>query len=130
MEQMFNVSAPGEGPFLCVATYLPLAKWRHLFKFIGLSNRVSAQMKKTPGVVRFGLRANLLGNEFWTCSVWRAEGAEFAVQDFTEAGSHRDAVAQSPALTDGTEAFARWTSASPEIDWAEALRRLAAKPSR
>ena len=125
MRQTIDVSPPGAGPFLCIATYLPLAHWRHLFAFIKLSNRVAAQMKKTPGVVRFGLRANLFRKQFWTCSVWRAEGAEFAVQDFVEAGVHRHAVAAFPKFSSAAEAFTRWTSDSAEIDWPEALRRLA-----
>jgi len=81
-------------------------------------------MKKTPGVIRFGLRAKVLSKQFWTYSVWRTPGAEFSIEDFVSTGNHKDALNAFPRLTDGNQAFGRWTSETANIGWPEALRHL------
>ena len=92
---------------------------------IRLSNRIAAQLKTTPGVVRFSLRTNLPRREFWTLSVWQEPGAAAAIEDFIHSGAHAAALRVFPHLTTGKEAFARWTSEFGLLDWPEALRRLA-----
>ena len=125
MQRTVNISPPGSGPFLCVATYLPVTHWRNLPEFLRLSAGIQEQLRKTPGVVRFSVRAKILRKQFWTCSVWNAPGAELNVADFVSAGQHARALDALPRWHNRGKKFVRWSSASAEIDWPEALKRLA-----
>jgi hypothetical protein len=124
MEQTIEVSPAGQGPYMFIATYLPLTHWRHLFQFFKLSSQIQQQMRKTPGVVRFSVRAKPLSKQFWTCSVWNMPGAEDRVEAFVYSGGHNAAVHAFAHWNNTGQAFVRWKSDSAEIHWPEVLKRL------
>jgi hypothetical protein len=123
MRQLIQVAAPGPGPYLLIGTYLPLKSLWQLPAFIRLSGRVGEQLKATPGVVCYGINSDILRRRFWTCSVWNA-GSQESVQDFVYSGAHAETLTKVAAWAGGREAFARWTSPNPAVDFDELLRRL------
>ncbi len=127
MEQFVDVSPAGNGPYLLIATYLPLTHWRHLFQFFRLSAQIQEQMRNTPGVIRFSVRAKLLSKQFWTCSVWKISGADEQIESFVYSGSHNGAVNAFARWDNKGQAFTRWTSDSAEIRWPEVLKKLEAE---
>jgi hypothetical protein len=129
MEQTVEVAPPGAGPYLLIATYLPLTHWRHLFQFFKLSSQIQQEMRKTPGVIRFSVRAKVLRKQFWTCSVWKMPGAEDRVESFVYSGNHNGAVNAFAHWDNKGQSFVRWTSDSTEIRWPDVLKRLEAAGS-
>ncbi|MDE3181448.1 MAG: hypothetical protein KGM47_17530, partial [Acidobacteriota bacterium] len=45
--------------FFCVATFLPVKRWWSIPAFLKMSLRVEAQLKHTPGLLRYGLKTDL-----------------------------------------------------------------------
>lgn len=107
--------------FLCIATFLPLRRWRDVVPFIRLSMKIESQIKQTPGLVRYGLKTNLPRKHFWTLSVWNDR---MAVRDFVEAEPHQTAVRLFEQWAGPGAAFVEWESSQPAFTWADALERL------
>jgi heme-degrading monooxygenase HmoA len=111
---------PG-GEFLCIATILPLRRWRDIISFLRMSSRVEKQLKETEGLVRYGLRANLLRKEFWTFSVWADKPS---VNAFVHSGAHTAAVERFPDWAGEGAAFVEWNSSDGVINWKDAAERV------
>lgn len=109
------------GELLHIATFLPVRRWRHVPAFIRMSMHVERQLKQTPGVIRFGLRAAPLRKQFWTLSVWTDRDS---VNSLVHTGIHVEAVRRFPDWAGPGAAFVEWTSADGAIDWTEANVRL------
>ncbi|HEV2139502.1 MAG TPA: hypothetical protein VGR53_11765 [Nitrososphaerales archaeon] len=71
VQKVVEVSPADFGEFTSVATYLPVGRWRHVIVFFRRSGLVERQLRKTEGVVRYGLKTDFLHKRFWTYSVWK-----------------------------------------------------------
>ena len=107
--------------YLMVATYLPVRHYWHIPAFLGMTNRIQTQLKSTAGVVRYGLRADLLGKNFWTVSVWTGRN-EMAT--FTGAEPHLTAQGRFTEWAGAGAAFVEWTSTDGRFDWPDVMERL------
>src|SRR5579872_788103 len=59
-----------EGSFISIATFLPVRSWGYVIPFLVMSFRVERQAKKTPGLVKYALKADFPWRRFWTLTVW------------------------------------------------------------
>ncbi len=108
--------------FSVVATTLFLNRWWNLPRFFSLVGGVRRQLKETPGLVRYQLKANFLKLQFSTLSIWESGNA---IDDFAHKGPHLTALQAFPTLAKKGSAFVRWTTTSPDaVTWKEAFQRL------
>jgi hypothetical protein len=110
-----------EGEFLCIATFLPVKRWRDVIPFMRMSSQVEKQLKETPGLARYSLRVNLFRKRFWTFSVW---GNRASTNAFVHASPHTIAVERFQEWAGEGAAFVEWSSSDGSINWKEAMRRL------
>jgi hypothetical protein len=109
------------GELLCIATFLPVRRWIDIIPFLQMSHRVERQLKESPGLVRYGLRTDILRKQFWTTSVWKDRNSMSA---FVSAHSHATAVRKFQQWAGEGAAFVEWNSGYGRIDWNEVLKRL------
>lgn len=114
-------SAEGTGDYVIAATFLPVRRWRHLLPLFRMSRRVEKQLSQTPGLVRYGLKAELRRKQFWTYSVWQDRGAMGA---FMRTEPHASAIQRLNEWAGRGVAFTNWESSDGSIDWTEARKRL------
>ena len=109
---------------IVVATRLQLRGWRHLRHFFGLNGDIKAQLRETPGAVRYRRRANFLRLQFFTQSIWRDATA---LDDFVRSGAHLHSMVVFEEIADrDASAFLRWEVPAPKFPtWRESRRRLA-----
>ena len=115
--------SPGDssGESWCIATFLPLRRWRDVIPFLRMSARVEKQLKQTPGLVRYGLRADLLHKRFWTFSVWPDKGS---VNALVKSEPHATAMRYMSDWAGEGAAFVEWNSSNGSIKWKDAMERL------
>jgi hypothetical protein len=107
--------------FLCIATFLPLRRWRDVIPFLRMSSRVERQLRETTGLARYSLRADFLHRRFWTLSVWADRAA---VNAFVRSEPHATATSRFQDWAEEGAAFVQWTSPEGSINWKEAMERL------
>jgi hypothetical protein len=112
--------------YVHAATSLQLSGWRYFFAFLKASRRAENRLKRTPGHVKYGLRANPFRLVFRTYSIY--ENYE-DLQNFLYSPEHSEAMAMMSTWSGPESRTTNWTSPSREIDWAEANRKLAQTPS-
>ena len=86
-----------------------------------MTRRVEKQLKETRGLIRYGLRTNLLRKHFWTFTVWTDRTS---VNAFVPRGPHASAVERFKGWAGEGAAFVEWQSSDGAINWGEALERL------
>ncbi len=121
VQKVVEVSPPEGREFISIATYLPVKKWRHIIPFFRMSGRVEQQLRRTDGVVRYGLKTDLLHKRFWTYSVWKNRQA---VGQFVTGEPHATAVKKFAEWAGEGAAFVRWENTDGKVDWEDASRRL------
>lgn len=77
--------------FICGATFLWVRRWRDVIPFLRMSSGVQRQLKETPGLVRYALRARFLRKRYWTYSVWTDRAS---LDAFLQAEPHRTAMSR------------------------------------
>ena len=103
LERKFEVEGDGKSDeFLYIATFLPIRSWRHVIPFLRMNSRVGKQLRRTHGLARYGLRADLLHKRFWTLTVW--QDREF-VNSFVIVEPHAEAVRRFKAWAGEGAAF-------------------------
>ena len=113
--------AEPERRYVCLVSYLPLASGRHVPGLLLYAMRITAQLRKSRGLLGYSLRAQLMTKEFWTLSAWEDEAS---LRDFVRAQPHgRAMTALAPYM--GKTRFIRWTITGSEVppSWEDALRR-------
>jgi hypothetical protein len=55
---------------VALLTYLPLARWAAVPRFMRHSFDVQEQLKTSRGLVGYSLQAQLMARKFWTLSAW------------------------------------------------------------
>lgn len=113
------------GVVVCVATFLPVRRWRDVVAFLRMSSQVEQQLLRTTGLVRYGVRADFFHKRFWTLSVWTDSES---VKAFVRTEPHRTAVASFAAWAGEGAAFVQWSSGDAAPGWDEALLRLRNPP--
>lgn len=110
-------------PMTVVATSLKLRGWRQLRRFFKLNGSIKRQLNASCGLVQYRLKADFLRLRFSTLSVW-VDGQ--AVDDFTNTGAHREAIASFDSISDRkVSGFLRWeVEELQEATWQEAAERL------
>lgn len=122
MEKWVKVNPPdGSQELLCIATFLPLKKWKYLLPFLRMSLRVEKQIKRSPALVRYSLRTDLPHKHFWTLSVWNERGG---MNTFVSAEPHATAVRRFEQWAGPGAAFVEWKAAGEAPNWAIALEKL------
>lgn len=112
----------GKQEFVVEATNLLLNHWWNLPRFFSLTQGVQRQLRETPGLVRYRLKASFLKLQFSTLSIWESQEA---VNDFARKGAHLAAIQALPTLAKAGTAFVRWTATEPNtVTWEEAFQRL------
>ena len=109
--------------YLVMASSLPLrTRWR-VPQFLMLTMAVRKQLATAPGLVGYGLRADILGGRFWTLSAWESEEA---LGSFARALPHSDIMRKlRPHM--GPTQFVTWqaTGTALPVTWETALAKLA-----
>jgi hypothetical protein len=107
--------------YFALLSCLPLNKYRGIPGFFRFSSQIQKQLRATPGVNGYSLRAKLLSRNFWTLSAWAHEKT---LTDFVAKIPHGQAMqAMMPHM--GPTKFTRWKalgSALP-LQWEEAIQR-------
>ncbi len=58
---------------MCIATFLPVRRWRYVIPFLWMTFRVANQVKKMQGLVRYALKVYLPRRHFWTIPFGKTE---------------------------------------------------------
>jgi len=129
MERMMPMDSPwttfatadANREYFALLSYLPVNKYRAIPRFLRFSFQIQRQLRTTPGIVGYSLRAKLMSRNFWTLSAWENEQA---LRDFVMKLPHGQAMkAMIPHM--GPTNFTKWKvlgSALP-LRWEEAMRR-------
>jgi hypothetical protein len=107
--------------YFALLSYLPLNRYRAIPAFLKFTFQIQKQLRSTPGIIGYSLRAKPLSRNFWTLSVWENEQV---LRDFVVKLPHGDAMkAMTPHM--GPTNFTKWKvlgSALP-LHWEEAMQR-------
>lgn len=119
----WKVLAPAEKnrEYIALLSFLPLKKYRVIPRFIRFSTQIQEQLRRTPGVIGYALRAKVLSRNFWTLSVWEDETA---LMDFVLKIPHGEVMkALAPFM--GRTKITQWKVAGSTLPlrWEEVIRR-------
>ena len=107
--------------YLALLSYLPLNKYSAVLGFFRFSLQIQKQLRSTPGVIGYSLRAKMLSRNFWTLSVWEHQKA---LTEFVATIPHGEAMrAMTPLM--GPTKFTQWkvVGSSLPLSWNEAMQR-------
>src|SRR6266446_1411232 len=107
--------------YFALLSYLPLNKYSAIPAFLKFSFQIQKQLRATPGIIGYSLRAKLLSRNFWTLSAWTDEKPPM---DFVVKIPHGQAMkAMMPHM--GPTKFTEWKvmgSVLP-LRWEQAMER-------
>src|SRR5882672_7014337 len=107
--------------YLALLSYLPLNKYSAIPGFFRFSIQIQKQLRSTPGIIGYTLRAKILSRNFWTLSVWEDQKT---LMDFLAKIPHGEAMkAMAPHM--GRTKITQWKVAgsSLPLSWDEAMQR-------
>ncbi len=107
--------------YLALLSYLPLNRYGAIPGFLRFLFQIQRQLRGTPGIVGYSLRAKLIGRNFWTLSAWNNETA---LMDFVAKVPHGQAMkALLPHM--GRTRFTQWKVSGAELPlrWDDAIQR-------
>jgi hypothetical protein len=112
--------------YAVMLTHLPLRHAWSIPGFLRDTSRIRSQLARSPGLVGYSLRADLLRKRFWTLSAWTDEAS---LRAFARQDPHR-AIAASLASRMGDTRFDLWQVPGNDLPlgWEAALRRAASPP--
>ncbi len=73
--------------YVALLSELPLESFRALPAFLSYAWQIDAQLKRTPGLIGYSMKARLLRKMFWTLSVWESAAA---LKAFVEERPHEE----------------------------------------
>lgn len=109
--------------YVAMASRLPLRRHRAVPGFLRDTLRIRRQLASAPGLVGYGLKADLLRKTFWTFSVWEDQAA---LEAFARSDPHRQIIERlAPRM--GQSRFATLTVAGDAVprSWDEMTAPLA-----
>jgi hypothetical protein len=123
MDSPWKTLAPADEnhEYIALLSYLPLKSYRAIPRFIQFSMQIQMQLRETPGVIGYSLRARLLSRNFWTLSVWEDQKS---LMDFVAKIPHGEAM-KAMVSSMGPSKFTQWkvnASALP-LRWEDAIKR-------
>src|SRR5215510_5190993 len=107
--------------YFALLSYLPLKKYRAIPSFFRFTFQIQKQLRKTPGIIGYSLRAKPLSRNFWTLSAWTDERM---LMEFVTRIPHAQAMKGLMPHMEPTK-FTKWRvsgSALP-LRWDDAMRR-------
>ena len=122
MDSPWITFAPADAnrEYLALLSYLPL-KYRAVPGFLRFSFQIQKQLRGTPGIIGYSLRAKVLSRNFRTLSVWEDQKT---LMDFVAKIPHGEAMkAMAPHM--GQTKFTQWKVAGSSLPlrWEEAMQR-------
>src|SRR6266850_1104729 len=114
-------AADANREYLALLSYLPLNKYSAIPGFFRFSIQIQKQLRSTPGMIGYTLRAKILSRNFWTLSVWEDQKT---LMDFVAEIPHGEAMkAMAPHM--GRTKITQWKVAgsSLPLSWDEAMQR-------
>lgn len=123
MDSPWKALAPTDShlEYLALLSYLPLKTHWAIFRFLRFTLQIQKQLRNTPGVLGYSLRAKPMSRNFWTLSAWEDDKA---LREFVVRLPHGNAMkALTPHM--GPTAFTRWKVSGSAIPlrWEEAMQR-------
>ena len=111
--------------YVAMASRLPLRRHRAVPGFLRDTLRIRRQLAEAPGLVGYGLKADLLQKTFWTFSVWEDQAA---IEAFARSDPHRQIVHRLAAHM-GQSRFATFAVDGDVVPttWAEMTAPLASR---
>lgn len=108
--------------YTAFATRLPLTAHRYVPGFLRDTMRIRRQLATSPGLVGYGLLAELRAKTFWTVSVWEDDAS---LRAFAAGEPHRAIMRRVPRRM-GASAFHPFeiTAADLPLGWADVKERL------
>ncbi len=109
--------------YLALLSFLPLNRYSKIPLFMRFSMQIHRQLKTTPGVMGYSLRAKLFTRRFWTLSVWENSAA---LMDFVAKVPHSESM-KSMVPFMGKTKFTQWkvSGSNVPLKWDEAIGRMA-----
>ena len=109
--------------YVAMASRLPLRHHRAVPGFLRDTLRIRRQLAETPGLVGYGLKADVLRKTFWTFSVWEDQAS---IAAFARAEPHRQ-ITRRLATRMGQSRFATFSVDGDAVPttWAEMTAPLA-----
>lgn len=107
--------------FVSAATFLPVKRWRNIISFLRTSSKIESQLKKSDGLVRYGVKTDLPHKRFWTYSVWTSRET---MHRFVKTEPHATAVGKFAEWAGEGAAFVQWDNSEGTVDWNQANERL------
>ena len=107
--------------YVALLSYLPLARYSAVPNFFRFTFQIQKQLRATPGIIGYSLRAKILSRNFWTLSVWEDQKA---LKEFVAKMPHEEAMrAMTPHM--GPTKFTQWKVAGSSLPlrWNEAMQR-------
>ena len=97
--------------YLVLLSELPLQRFRDLGAFLLYTWRIQGQLRCTPGLLGYSLRAHIRKRQFWTLSMWEGEAA---LHQFVVENPHGQVMT---ALREkmGQTRFVRWNTRGSEF---------------
>jgi len=124
MDSPWITFAPADAhrEYHALLSYLPLNKYSAVPGFLRFSFQIQKQLRSTPGIVGYALRAKILSRNFWTLSVWEDQKA---LLEFVPKIPHGEAMKAMTAHM-GSSKFTQCKVAgsSLPLSWNEALQHL------
>lgn len=123
MDSPWTTFAPADAnrEYMALLSYLPLNKYRAIPGFFRFSFQIQKQLRSTPGIIGYSLRAKIFARDFWTLSVWADQKS---LMDFVARIPHGEAMkAMVPHM--GPTKFTHWkvSGSSLPLHWEEAMQR-------
>jgi hypothetical protein len=112
-----------EREYLALLSYLPLKSYFAMPKFMSHAMKIQKQLRDTPGIAGYSLRAELLSRRFWTLSAWESNAA---LMEFVKKNPHGDSM-RAMVGDMGKTGFTQWKVKGRDLPlrWDEAMRREA-----
>ena len=119
------VAVEPERSYTAMVSYLPVARFRTVPRFLRHAWRILRQLKQATGLIGYTLRARILARQFFTLSVWESEEA---LRRFVEQEPHRGIMAKLAGAMGKTEfRFFSVKGTELPLTFEKELHRLTAK---
>jgi hypothetical protein len=106
-----------EREYSAMASRLPLARYRSVPGFMRDTLRIRRQLAAAPGLVGYGLKADLFAKTFWTFSVWEDRAS---IDTFAASEPHGQIIKRlRPKMTESQFSFFDLSGSSLPMSWAE-----------
>src|SRR5690349_4862735 len=107
--------------YLALITCLPRKSYWAVLSFSRQSSAIQKQLKDSPGLIGYSLRAQLLGKKAWTLSVWQDERS---LSEFVGRSPHVETMKK--VSLGGARKFVRWKLSGSQVPpkWDEAIKHL------